>query len=146
MDNDRLIEIIELINKRYTEKFVKEAFTLLLLLFKNIINKPGEDKFRILNLKNNNIKNKVLIIKETIDLVESIGYYDSGKDTMRFDGSPQTLTEVVGMLNMYIEELDKKLKKIAQEEEKMMQELKESNERAINKQKVEGANSIKIVE
>ena len=65
---------------------------------------------------------------------------------MRFDGSPQTLTEVVGMLNMYIEELDKKLKIIAQEEEKMMQELKESNERAINKQKVEGANSIKIVE
>ena len=146
MDNDRLLEIIELINKRYTEKFVKEAFTLLLLLFKNIINKPGEDKFRILNLKNNNIKNKVLIIKETIDLVESIGYYDSGKDTMRFDGSLQTLTEVVGMLNMYIEELDKKLKIIAQEEEKMMQELKESNERAINKQKVEGANSIKIVE
>ena len=89
---------------------------------------------------------QVLIIKETIDLVESIGYYDSGKDTMRFDGSPQTLREVVGMLNMYIEELDKKLKIIAQEEEKMMQELKESNERAINKQKVEGANSIKIVE
>ena len=146
MDNDRLIEIIELINKRYTEKFVKQAFTLLLLLFKNIINKPGEDKFRILNLNNNNIKNKVLIIKETIDFVQAIGYYDSGKDTMRFDGSPQTLTEVVGMLNMYIEELDKKIKIILQEEEKMMQELKESNQRAENKQQVEEVNCIKVSE
>lgn len=132
MDNDSLIQVCEIINSRYTPQFIKEAYTLLSVLFNNIIKKPGEDKFRLFNLSNNNIKNKVLIIKEIYDLIEIIGYYDYQENFMRFDGSPATLKEVVNILNIYLEENEKQL--IIQEklEKEALERLKKSNNESIN--------------
>lgn len=132
MDNDSLIEICEKISSRYTPQFIKEAYTLLSILFNNIIKKPGEDKFRILNLSNNNIKNKVLIIKEIYDLVAIIGYYDYQENSMRFDGSPSTLKEVVSILNIYLEENEKQLKIQEELEKEALERLKKNNNEILN--------------
>lgn len=64
----------------------KCAFDLLVKLFKNIIDNPTESKFRNFNKANENIKTKILIIPEIIDVLLVLGYTETTNDIMKYEG------------------------------------------------------------
>lgn len=126
MENSKLDEICDNIYKKYNEKFVKEAFSLLCLLLNNIINNPKEDKFRNFKLTNINIRNKILIIKESIDLIKVIGYTQESDEYMKYNGDPRTLKEATYIINKYLHKIEETLKEQERKE-------KEAHERMIQK-------------
>ena len=52
MEQNKLEQICSTIVKKYNEKYVKEAFNLLCVLFNNIICNPSQDKFRNFKVTN----------------------------------------------------------------------------------------------
>lgn len=64
----------------------KTAFELIVKLFQNILSNPTETKFRNFNKENENIKTKVLIIPEIIDVLEVLGFRESTNDILVYEG------------------------------------------------------------
>lgn len=142
MDNNKLEELCDNISKKYNEKFVKDAFSLILLLLNNIVNNPKEDKFRNFKLTNINIKTKILIIKESIDLLKLIGYTHQNDEYMRYNGESSILKEATFIINKYLKKIEESFKeqekKEREEHEKMIQQnLEEINRKMRQKREEE---------
>lgn len=123
MEEDPIDTLIESIYKKYPEKFVKEAFKILNILFNNIINNPDDDKYKLFKKSNVNIKLKVLIIKECQNLIDILGYQPKDEELLFFKGDIKRLKYATYVLTKYILKIDEKL-----EEEKRMEEEKHQEE------------------
>ena len=64
----------EIVKKRPNE--YKTAFEILTKLLKNIVEKPDEQKFRVIKKSNAIISSKLLIIPEIIEVLEILGYVE----------------------------------------------------------------------
>ena len=84
MESDDLDKIVDDIYKTYDAKRVKEAYKILNKLFNNIINNPDEEKYKIFNKGNINLKIKVLLIKECQDILNSLGYVELDNERLIF--------------------------------------------------------------
>jgi hypothetical protein len=119
--------IIQKIFQKYNEERVKDAFSLLTKLFNNILTKPSEDKFRLFKKSNETLKSKVLLLKETLDLLKAIGYVDLDEEMLAFQGNEfSNLKEAVNILNEYIEIINKQTeeKKYLEEQKKQEDQLR----------------------
>jgi hypothetical protein len=122
--------ICEKIFQKYNEEKVKDAFALILKLLNNILSKPGEDKFRIFKKSNEAIKSKILLLKETLDLMKAIGYVDLDEEILAFQGEDLShVKSAVAILTEYNEIIDKQL------QEKQYQQQKKKEEDQIQFQK-----------
>lgn len=141
MDNNKFEELCDNIYKKYNEKFVKDAFSLLCLLLNNIVNNPKEDKFRNFKLTNINIKTKILIIEESMDLIKLIGYTQQNDEYMRYNGESSVLKEATFIINKYLnkieESIKEKEKKEREEREKMIQQNLEEVNRKMRQKREE---------
>ncbi len=122
--NSDIRSIVEKIFQKYSEERVKDAFSLLIKLFNNILSQPNEDKFRLFKKSNEVIKTKVLLLKENLDLIKSVGYVDLDEEMLAYQGNDFTkLNEAVIILSEYIELIDKQI-----EEKKYLEEQKKKEE------------------
>jgi len=141
MESDDLDKIVDNIYKTYDAKRVKEAYKILNKLFNNIINNPDEEKYKIFNKGNINLKIKVLLIKECQDILNSLGYVELDNERLIFKGDIKRLKYATYILNKIIFEIDEILEKQQKEEEEKRQEeirkqFEETN-RAFMEQKME---------
>jgi hypothetical protein len=128
--------ICEKIFQKYNEEKVKESFMLLSKLLNNILTKPNEDKFRLFKKSNEAIKSKILIIKENLDLVKSIGYIELDEEILAFQGNDFTnVKTALNLLNQYIDTIDKQLLEKKQNEEKMKFEQQLKYQKDIDEQR-----------
>lgn len=133
LNEQKVREICDLILTKYSEKFIKEAFHLLTVLFANIINNPSEDKFKNFKKSNNALKTKVLIMKENLDLIKEIGYVDVDDNILKYTGTVEQLKKAEFILHGYIERLEKKLSEEAQKQEEEKQKEIRKNMEEINR-------------
>lgn len=122
---NKIRDVCEKIFNMYGENFVKEAFSILIKLFNNILSKPQEEKFRIFKKSNEVIKKKILVMKENLILLKEIGYVDLDNDIMTFQGNDLTPIKIAAdVLNSYIDLINSRiaekehLEKLKQEEER----------------------------
>ena len=108
---DEIDKIVEDIYNSYNVNRVMEAFKILNKLFSNIINNPDEEKFKVFKKSNINIQLKVLIIKETLDILKSLGYQEADEERLIFKGD-------VKRLKYATYSMTNKIKKIEAEDEK----------------------------
>lgn len=138
-------EICDKIFQMYGETFVKEAFSLLIVLFNNIISHPNEEKYRMFKKTNLNLKTKILIIKETLDLIKAIGYCDKDDELLQYTGDATALKQVTYVLNEYIQKINVKLaEKEKMEEIKRQDEIKRNLEAIEKKRKEKDFEEAKI--
>ena len=120
--SDELDKIVSDIYKTYDAKHVKEAYRILNKLFDNIINNPDEEKFKIFNKGNINLRLKVLLIKECQDILNSLGYVELDSERLIFKGDIKRLKYTTYVLKKIIIEIDEILEKKEKEEEEKRQE------------------------
>ena len=142
MENDDPIDkIVSDIYSNYNEKYVKDAFVIVKKLFNNIINNPDETKFKIFKKTNINIQLKVLIIKEFLDLIKSLGYEDKDEECLIFKGDISRLKYATYVLTNYIGKIEEhQAKQEKEEEEKRQEEIRrkiEESNRYFMEQKLE---------
>ena len=70
----KLNRIFDKLVSTYKIDQLKETFSLVLKLLKNIVANPTEEKYRNFKISNEAIKTKILVIVESIEIMESIGY------------------------------------------------------------------------
>ncbi len=108
MDTDPIKDVVINIRKVYSNKYVKDAFGLLIKLFSNILKDRTEEKFRIFNKGNESIQKRVLIIKESLDLLKAMGYIDITEDSLAFNGSNfSNIETTVKILQAEVDEITK---------------------------------------
>ncbi len=94
----------EIVKKRPNE--YKTAFEVLSKLLNNIIQNPGEPKFRVIKKSNMIISSKLLSIPEIIDVLNVLGYEEGTgdkKDCFVYEGNCfETLKECVELLSHLI--------------------------------------------
>lgn len=129
--------ICEKIFKMYGETFVKDAFSLLNVLFNNIISHPNEDKYRVFKKTNPNLKTKILIIKETLDLIKAIGYIDKDDEFLQYKGDAGMLKQATYVLNEYLQKINVKLGEKAKMQELQREEEIKRNLDGIEKKRKE---------
>lgn len=113
----------EEIMKLYKEEAVKDAFSLIVILLKNMVNKPNEEAMRTFKKTNKNIKTRILAIKECLELMKDIGYLDLDPEFMVYQDSDMTkVNAAVKVLSNYIEIINKKLSDLAMQKELKQQE------------------------
>ena len=138
---DEIDKIVEDIYNNYNNNRVLEAFKILNKLFNNIINNPDEEKFKIFKKSNINLQLKVLIIKECLEILKSLGYTESDEDKLIFKGDIKRLkyatyvmTKKINIINDIIEKQKK------EEEEKKQEEIRkefEEKSKILMEQKME---------
>ena len=122
--------ISDLISNKYSETFVEECFGIIQKLLNNILSDPDNGNKRLFKRTNEALKKKVLIIKESIDLLKAIGYTEKNEDFLEFKGDDFTLiieatdvfAEVLKMTELKLLEQKKK------EEEKRLEAVKAREE------------------
>ena len=124
MDNgaDEIDKIVEDIYNSYNVNRVMEAFKILNKLFSNIINNPDEEKFKVFKKSNINIQLKVLIIKETLDILKSLGYQEADEERLIFKGDVKRLKYATYSMTNKIKKIEEILEKQKEEEEEKKQE------------------------
>lgn len=128
----------EEITGKYREEAVKEAFSLLLILLKNIVNKPTEEKFRLFKRTNAAIKSKILVIKECLELVKDIGYVDLDGELLVYqDSDLSNVNAAIKVLNNTIEAINKKLAELEMEKEIKNQEEARRLQEEVNRKFIE---------
>lgn len=145
---DKLRDICESIFHKYKEDNVKEAFNLILKLLGNIVSKPEEQKFRQFKKTNEAIKSKILIIKESVQLMKEIGYVDLDSEFMAFQESDTSnIKTAIKVLNDYIEIINKMIAEGEYMAElKRQEDIKKLNEEVNRKIKEEKLRQQKIKE
>jgi hypothetical protein len=121
-DVDEIDKIVDNIYNSYNSNRVMEAFKILNKLFFNIINNPDEDKFKIFKKSNINLQLKVLIIKECLDILKSLGYVDADEDRLIFKGDIKRLKYATYSLTKKIKKIEEIIEKQKEEEEEKKQE------------------------
>ena len=119
---DEIDKIVEDIYNNYNNNRVLEAFKILNKLFNNIINNPDEEKFKIFKKSNINLQLKVLIIKECLEILESLGYTEIDEDKLIFKGDIKRLKYATYVMTKKINIINEKIEKQKKEEEEKKQE------------------------
>ena len=119
---DEIDKIVEDIYNNYNNNRVLEAFKILNKLFNNIINNPDEEKFKIFKKSNINLQLKVLIIKECLEILKSLGYIESDEDKLIFKGDIKRLKYATYVMTKKINIINEKIEKQKKEEEEKKQE------------------------
>ncbi len=134
-----------IVNK-YQEEAVRTAFSTILVLLKNIVNSPTDDQKRFFKKTNNTIKSKILIIKETVDLLKEIGYTDMDSEFMIYaDPDLSNLNVAIKVLDSYVQTIDKKFAELqAAEEVKRQDDIKRRNEEISKKFRDEKLKQLEI--
>ena len=111
MEKNEFKQLIDQIIYKYNHKPIFEAFSILLKLFNNIINYPREAKFKNFKKSNSTIRNKILIIDESLKLINVLGYKKTNDDEiLSFEGDYNNLRECTNYLNKKIKELEYEIK------------------------------------
>ena len=131
---DKTQQIIEDIYSKYSEKYVNDAFKILLKLFNNIINNPDEAKFKIFKKTNINLRTKVLLIKENLELLKELGYKDKDEECLQFSGDIRNLKYATYVLTEYSRKIEKKIEEEKNSEERKRQEEMQKQIEEINRQ------------
>ena len=119
---DEIDKIVEDIYNSYNVNRVMEAFKILNKLFSNIINNPDEEKFKVFKKSNINIQLKVLIIKETLDILKSLGYQEADEERLIFKGDVKRLKYATYSMTNKIKKIEEIMEKQKEEEEEKKQE------------------------
>jgi len=132
MEKNEFKQIIDQIIYKYNHKPILEAFTILLKLFNNIINYPRDAKFKNFKKSNLTIRNKILIIDESLNLIKVLGYKKTNDDEiLSFEGDYNNLIECTNYLNKKTKELEYEIKnkelKEKQKEKELENKIKLSN-------------------
>ena len=132
MEKNEFKQIIDQIIYKYNHKPILEAFSILLKLFNNIINYPRDAKFKNFKKSNSTIRNKILIIDESLKLINVLGYKKTNDDEiLSFEGDYNNLIECTNYLNKKTNELELELKnkelKEKQKEKELENKIKFSN-------------------
>jgi hypothetical protein len=143
---DSIKSTCEKIVKKYKEDIVRDAFSLISKLLNNILSKPNEDKFRNFKKTNELIKSKILILKETQQLMYEIGYRDLDSEYMVFQGQDLTnIKTAVKIIEDYTKQLNslieqQEVKKREEESRKLQEEVdRMKREEILRKQKIQEA-------
>ena len=130
MDNgaDEIAKIVEDIYNSYNVNRVMEAFKILNKLFSNIINNPDEEKFKVFKKSNINLQLKVLIIKETLDILKSLGYQEADEERLIFKGDVKRLKYATYSMTNKIKKIEE-IRKEFEERSKILMEQKLERER-----------------
>lgn len=144
-------QIVEEIINKYNPKPVKEAFILLVKLFNNIINFPLEPKYKNFKKSNHLIKTKILLIKETLSLITTLGYTNTeDDDILSFTGHAGNLRTCVLYLNKKIKEMESELKEgediIREKEERKKRANFEEAQRKAREEKIEKEKILRQIE
>ena len=121
-EKDEIDKKVEGIYNNYNNNRVLEAFKILNKLFNNIINNPDEEKFKIFKKSNINLQLKVLIIKECLEILESLGYTEIDEDKLIFKGDIKRLKYATYVMTKKINIINEKIEKQKKEEEEKKQE------------------------
>ena len=121
-EKDEIDKKVEDIYNNYNNNRVLEAFKILNKLFNNIINNPDEEKFKIFKKSNINLQLKVLIIKECLEILESLGYTEIDEDKLIFKGDIKRLKYATYVMTKKINIINEKIEKQKKEEEEKKQE------------------------
>ncbi len=90
---------------------IHSAYHLLLKMFNNIISNPNESKYRGFKLTNEAIKSKILVIKETLELLKEAGYVEVDKENLSFkDIKTDRLKKAADVISIYYKDLEEKIK------------------------------------
>jgi hypothetical protein len=148
MNSDNIREICEKIFQKYNEEKVKDAFVLITKLLNNMVTKAEEDKFRIFKKSNEAIKSKILLLKETLDLIKAIGYVDLDEEILAYQGTDMTnAKKAISTLNEYIELINKQIEeKLYAEKKKKEDEQLKYHKEIEDKFKAEKMRQMKIKE
>lgn len=126
-------KIISDIEAKYNEDIYYHAFNLLIKLFNNIANNPNQPVYRQFKKTNEAIKTKILVIKETIELLKEVGYVGEGKDEKNDseiliykDSKVDKLKKAVDIMTISVKKIEEKLRQ--KELSKKNQELYKLNE------------------
>ena len=134
MEQNKLEQICSTIVKKYNEKYVKEAFNLLCVLFNNIICNPSQDKFRNFKVTNFAIKTKILAIVECMDLIKEVGYVQKDNEILKYEGDEKKLKEATFIIKKYMTQIEQVLKKEEEKEKEAQQRLVQENLAKIKRQ------------
>ena len=121
-EKDEIDKKVEDIYNNYNNNRVLEAFKILNKLFNNIINNPDEEKFKIFKKSNINLQLKVLIIKECLEILESLGYTEIDEDKLIFKGDIKRLKYATYVMTKKINIINEKIEKQKKEDEEKKQE------------------------
>ncbi len=112
----------------------------------NIVRQPNEDKFRQFKKSNQAIKSRVLVIKETLDIIKEIGYVELDSDLLAFQNSDITnINTAIKVLQEYVDITKIKLDNIeAQKSLENNEEARKLNEEINKKYKEEQLRKLAI--
>ena len=100
-------------NEKHSVEELKNCFSLLQKLFKNLTDKPDEIKFRQFNKKNNHLSSKVLNIEKSLEFLQSLGYKESqsSPDILEINkDNINNISSIAPEIEKLIKELDEKIK------------------------------------
>lgn len=125
--NNSIYKICSTIKEGYTDEALNKAFHLLIKMFNNIIKNPNEPKFRQFKITNEAIRSKILIIKETLDLVKEAGFTEFDEEHLAYkEIKTDRLKKAVDIMTTYNAEAEEKIR--AREILKKNEELNRLNE------------------
>ena len=130
MDNE-LNDIISHLLNKYNDMKIKDAFEIILKLLENILKRPNEQKFRFFKKSNEIIKSKVLIMKEFVTLMKTIGYTDIDENLMMYsdENNFNKIKNSIELINNYQKVLIEKSKEYDKSHELLeLEEIKRHNE------------------
>lgn len=120
--------LTEVLTSGADDQTVATAFTIIRKLAANILHNAHEEKFRVIKKSNNAIKNKVLSVAGTEQLLRAAGYTDLDDDQLALIGDDHfdQLKHLVELLDQNIEEISNRHK--TPEQLKAAEELKKRQE------------------
>jgi hypothetical protein len=104
-------KIIGDIENKYNEDVYYHAFNLLLKLLNNIVNNPNQPVYRQFKKTNEAIKTKILVIKETIDLLKELGYVEEGSEFLVYkDSKVDKLKKAIDLMTTSVKKVEEKIR------------------------------------
>lgn len=144
--DDLIKSTCEKIVNKYREENVKDAFSLISKLLNNILANPRDSKFRNFKRTNELIKSKILVLKETQQLMYDIGYKELDSEYLVFEGEDVSkIKTAVRIIDEYLNKLNKiieqqEVRKREEEARKLQEEVdRMKKEEFLRKQKIQEA-------
>lgn len=105
------------------EDLINTAYSLLLKFLANIIKNPNDPKFRIFKKSNENIKAKILCIKETETLLKEIGFVEEDGNLVFKNSKVDSIQKGVNVIETFKKEIDEKVR-LKQEHKQNLEQIK----------------------
>jgi hypothetical protein len=106
-----LDKCLEGITKKYVEEKVKDALEIILKLLNNILKNPKEQKIRMFKKTNDIIKSRILVMKEFLTLMTTIGYVNMDDECLMYPGDDFTnIKTAIDIINTFLSKVSTKVK------------------------------------